>query len=226
VLSLADPQPRLPGNVPLSLHEWDTFYVITGSAGAALTGLMFVVIALAADRVDGSASDGVGAFSTPTVGHFAIVLLIAGIITIPLHRVLSLSVCLGGCAVGGITSGVRAAVRMRRIEGYSAETEDWTWHVILPLAAYAVLLVGALVLPSSLELALVVVAAVVLMLLFIGIHNAWDVAVYLVTQHATRRGAGDAPAAAPPATVTPAPPVAPPPAAAAEGDRPDFVRSG
>src|SRR5271170_684046 len=36
------------------LAEWDNFYVITGSAAAGLTGLTFVVIALAADanRVD------------------------------------------------------------------------------------------------------------------------------------------------------------------------------
>ncbi len=219
--------------MPLSLHEWDTFYVITGSAGAALTGLMFVVIALAADRIEGSSSDGVGAFSTPTVGYFAIVLLIAGIMTIPLHRILSLSVCLGGSAVGGITSGVRAAVRMRRVEGYAAEAEDWNWHVILPLAAYVVLLVGALMLHTTLDLALVVVAAVVLMLLFIGIHNAWDVAVYLVIQHATRRGAGDMTAAAPPAMITPAPLVNPAPRVAASGagsgavaDSDTGVRSG
>ena len=40
------------------LSQWETFYVIVGSSGAALTGLMFVVITLVADsnvpRNDGS----------------------------------------------------------------------------------------------------------------------------------------------------------------------------
>jgi hypothetical protein len=31
------------------LAEWDSFYVITGSSAGGLTGLTFVVIALAAD---------------------------------------------------------------------------------------------------------------------------------------------------------------------------------
>jgi hypothetical protein len=36
-----------------SLGGWETFYVITGSVGGALTGLMFVVIALASERHKG-----------------------------------------------------------------------------------------------------------------------------------------------------------------------------
>ena len=38
------PAPALP-----PLTEWETFYVIIGSSAAALTGLMFVVIALNAE---------------------------------------------------------------------------------------------------------------------------------------------------------------------------------
>lgn len=56
------------------------------------------------------------------------------------------------------------------------------------------------------EVALILVAVVVLALIFIGIHNAWDVAVFLVTQH-TVLGATDVTAAAPP--VTPEPIAAP-----------------
>ena len=35
--------------VALPLSSWESFYVIVGSSGAALTGLQFVVIALVAD---------------------------------------------------------------------------------------------------------------------------------------------------------------------------------
>lgn len=167
--------------VPLSLHEWESFYVITGSSGAALTGLMFVVVALAADRMGKTPPDGLGAFSTPTVAHFAVVLLLASVMTMPLHRVISLSICLGACAVVGLVSTVRAGMRMRRLETYAAVAEDWIWNVILPSAAYVVLLCCALLLGQAQESVLFVVAAIVLALLFIGIHNAWDVAVFLVT---------------------------------------------
>jgi hypothetical protein len=193
--------------VPLSLSEWESFYVITGSSAAALTGLMFVVVALVADRIQRQQSDGVGAFSTPTVAHFATVLLLASIMTMPRHRVLSLSICIGGCAVAGLTSSGLAGVRMRRVKGYTPAKEDWAWHVIIPVAAYAVLLTSAFLLGSAQELALVVVAAVVLALIFIGIHNAWDVAVYIVTQHVPEAGGGDVTAVPPP--VTPVPVAAP-----------------
>jgi hypothetical protein len=173
--------------VPLSLSSWQTFYVITGSSGAALTGLMFVVVALAAERRQRVPADGLGAFSTPTVTHFASVLLLAGIMTIPVHRVLSLSICLGGCGAVGLLSTSMAAVRMRRLEAYSAVKEDWAWHVILPFTAYLALFASALVLGASRELALVAVAVVVLTLLIIGIHNAWDVAVFLALEQIEER---------------------------------------
>lgn len=170
--------------MPLSLSPWETFYVITGSAGAALTGLMFVVAALAAGRRQGVPVNGLSAFSTPTVTHFAGVLLLAGIMTMPVQSVLSLSLCLGGCGAAGLVAAGLVAARVWRLEEYAAVKEDWAWHVILPFIAYLSLFSTAFVLGASLELALVMVAVVVLMLLLIGIHNAWDVAVFLVSQTA------------------------------------------
>ena len=62
------------------LTTWQTFYVITGSAAATLTGLMFVVISLIVGsraRVS-PGSGGIATFSTPTVVHFGAVLLMGG----------------------------------------------------------------------------------------------------------------------------------------------------
>jgi hypothetical protein len=175
----------------ISLSEWETFYVITGSSAAALTGLMFVVVALVSDRLERREPDGVGAFSTPTVAHFSIVLLVASIMTMPLHRVLSLSICIGGCAAAGLTSSVLAVMRMRKLKSYKPAAEDWVWHVSLPFVAYAALLAGAFLLGTAQELALAFVAAAVLALIFIGIHNAWDVAIFIVTESIPAAKASD-----------------------------------
>src|SRR4051794_19391464 len=99
---------------------------------------MFVVIALAADRLQHAPRDGLGAFSTPTVMHFGIVLLLASVMTMPLRHVVSLSVCIAGCAVIGLTSTFRAGMRMRKLKSYAAVAEDWIFNVILPFAAYVV----------------------------------------------------------------------------------------
>jgi hypothetical protein len=78
--------------------------------------------------------------------------------------------------------------RLRRVTTYVAVAEDWIWHAILPCVAYAALLAAALLLGVARDGALYLVASVVLLLLYIGIHNAWDAALYLAV-HNTREPA-------------------------------------
>jgi len=56
------------------------------------------------------------------------------------------------------------------------------WHGVLPMTAYAALFVGAAGLSHDQIWALFLIAAVSLLLLGIGIHNAWDPVTYLATQ--------------------------------------------
>jgi hypothetical protein len=59
--------------------------------------------------------------------------------------------------------------------------EDWVFHSILPFVAYGALLVAAAVMVRDSTDSLFCIAAVALLLLFVGIHNAWDTVTYLVT---------------------------------------------
>ncbi len=63
---------------------------------------------------------------------------------------------------------------MRRQDVYQPEFEDWLFHAMLPLAAYAILAISAFETPFRTREALFGVGAAALLLLFIGIHNAWD----------------------------------------------------
>ena len=93
---------------------WESFYVIIGSSGAALTGLQFVVIALSAEGRATRTAQSVGAFGTPTVVHFCAVLLLAGILSMPWHAVSSAALALGICGAAGMVYAlivVRRAVR-------------------------------------------------------------------------------------------------------------------
>jgi hypothetical protein len=58
--------------------------------------------------------------------------------------------------------------------------EDWLFHALLPFASYATLAATACVARSHPRGAVFGVAAAALLLLFIGIHNAWDAATYHV----------------------------------------------
>jgi hypothetical protein len=64
---------------------------------------------------------------------------------------------------------------------YQPVFEDWLFHVLLlPFAAYAILAGSAYVVHSQARAALFLVGAATLILLFVGIHNAWDAVTYHV----------------------------------------------
>lgn len=162
-----------------SLAGWENFYLIIGSSAAALTGLMFVVITLTAESREIDAVGALDAFASPTVLHFCAVLLIAAILTTPGHTTASLSFSLTVSGLGGIAYSTRIILRMRRQKAYALVRSDWVWHCLLPLIAYVCLLGSAAVVWVSAAAALYSVAAAALLLLYIGIHNAWDAATWM-----------------------------------------------
>jgi hypothetical protein len=169
--------------VPLPpLSEWETFYVIIGSSAGALTGLMFVVVALSTEARLEQAEEGVRAFGSPTVTHFCAVLLVSALLSVPGQTRTSLALCMGATGLGGLALSAWVVVQARRQRSYQPVLSDWIWHVALPSAAYAVLLAGAFLLVRRPAPALDLVAASSLLLLFIGIHNAWDAAVWIAAR--------------------------------------------
>lgn len=162
------------------LVEWESFYVIVGSAAGALIGLQFVVLTLIAERPQLASPEAGAAFATPTIVHFSTVLLLSAILRIPWHGVGAFAVVWGLVGLGGITYGVVVARRMRMQDAYRPVLEDWLFHLALPIAAYALLALSALAAPSHAREALLGVGGTVLLLLFIGVHNAWDAIAYHV----------------------------------------------
>jgi hypothetical protein len=160
-----------------ALVGWDNFYVMIGSSAAALTGLTFVVIALAADahRIN---TQGLRAFVSPTIVHFGTVLALAAFLSVPRHSMISLSLGLGAMGVAGlIYSGITGASMRQMGKAYVPVREDWLWHVIFPILVYMALLAMAFLVWKRPDAALYGTAAASTVLLYIGIHNAWDVAV-------------------------------------------------
>ena len=170
-----------------ALSEWESFYVIVGSSGAALTGLQFVVLALIAESRRRSTGHEISAFGTPTVIHFCAVLLVSAIVSAPWHSLSSVAFALGACGFAGVAYGVIVIRRARQQTGYRPVFEDWLWHAVLPLIAYALVLVAASLLPSHPERPLFAVALAALLLLFVGIHNAWDTITYFAISESQAR---------------------------------------
>lgn len=159
---------------------WESFYVIVGSSGAALTGLQFVVMALVADSRRKGAAESVAAFGTPTIVHFCVVLLTAGVITAPWQSVSAPAMVLGLCGLAGVTYAGIVTARARRHTGYKPVLEDWIWHSILPFVAYTLMVLGAIGIARHAG-GLFAIGATSMLLLFIGIHNAWDTVTFVAT---------------------------------------------
>jgi hypothetical protein len=168
------------------LAAWENFYVIVGSSSAALIGLQFVVIALIAESRTRSSHREIDAFGTPTILHFCAVLLVAAIVSAPWRALANADLALGACGAVGVAYALIVARRARRQKdrqkGYQPVLEDWLWHVVFPFIAYAVLLLAALALPRAPATALFWIGAAALLLLFIGIHNAWDTVTYIAVE--------------------------------------------
>ncbi len=164
------------------LTPWSNFYITTGSAAASLTGLMFVVITIVTGEERARKNpDGISIFSTPTVAHFGAALLVSVILAAPWHLLVHPAILLGLIGLCGVAYVLRVMFRTRRTTVYSADLEDWCWYVGLPFAAYGAILAGAVTLHANPVEALFVLAAGVVLLIFIGIHNAWDVVTFIAT---------------------------------------------
>ena len=164
---------------------WETFYVIIGSSAGALTGLMFVVIALIAD-VPSSVRE-IDAFGTPTIVHFSAVLLLSGILSAPWPAMSGARLALGAFGSVGVVYMFVVLRRARRQTGYKPVLEDWLFHTALPLVAYAAVLAAAVGLPWRPTSFLFVIGGAAVLLLFIGIHNAWDTVTYIVVLNWEKR---------------------------------------
>ena len=167
---------------------WESYYVIVGSSAAALTGLMFVVIALVAD----SATSGrqIDAFGTPTVVHFGSVLLVSAIMSAPWPGLLGARIAIGLCGAAGVVYGLIVLRRARSQTDYKPVFEDWLFHTALPLVAYTSILAAAVRL-SQRPTPLFVIGAATVLLLFVGIHNSWDTVTYIIVSRKEKRARDD-----------------------------------
>jgi hypothetical protein len=161
--------------------EWESFYVIVGAAAGALIGLQFVVLTLIAEgpSIRGTA-EASAAFLTPTIVHFSTALLLSALVRVPWQSIPPSAILWGLTGLGGLAYTVIVVRRMRLQAAYKPQFEDWLFHVLLPIAAYAILIVSAITAPSHTHEALLGIGASALLLLFIGIHNAWDGVAYHV----------------------------------------------
>ena len=165
-----------------ALREWRSFFGMVGSSAAALTGLQFVVLTLVANAgtldPDGEA---LSAFGSPNVIHFCAALLVSALFSAPWYATGPVGIAVGICGVLGLGYSLAVVRRALRQRSYEPVLEDWIWHALLPTLAYAALLWSGIALLHAVLHAPYVAGASTLLLVFVGIHNAWDSVTYLAS---------------------------------------------
>jgi hypothetical protein len=161
-----------------ALASWESFYVIVGSSAAALTGLMFVVITLAAERWSGQTEPAVAAFATPTVVHLCAALLVSASMSAPWRTIEAAGLAVGIAGAAGVAYTLIVTRRAHRQTNYRPVLEDWVWHALIPFVAYLSYAIAGLGAHARSLTSEFVIAAGTLLLLFCGIHNSWDSVTY------------------------------------------------
>jgi len=166
-----------------ALAGWENFYVIVGSSAGALIGSSSWALTLISEMpIRRGVTQASAAFSTPTIVHFGTVLLLSAVLTAPWHGITGAAVAWGLVGLVGIVYTFAVARHMRTQTVYHPVFEDWLCHVLLPMAAYVALAASAWATPSHANAreTLFGVGSAALLLLFSGIHNAWDAVTYHV----------------------------------------------
>jgi uncharacterized membrane protein YdcZ (DUF606 family) len=162
------------------LGEWDSFYVIVGGAAGALIGLQFVVMTLMAEKPSPAIAEAGPIFTTPTIVHFSATLLVSALLRAPWPSVTAAAFACGAVGLCGLIYILLLVRRIRRQTAYRPDAEDWSFHILLPLLAYVLLTLTPLPSLAYERETLFGIGAGALLLLFAGIHNAWDAVCYQV----------------------------------------------
>jgi len=162
-------------------HGWENFYIMAGTAAATLAGLLFVVITLCAGLVATPAARGVHAFVTPVLVHFGGVLFLSLILLAPWPSTWppGIILCLHGLAGIGYATFVMRL--LRKLDFITLDARDWMAYAGIPALANAGLLAGGIGLIVEKSFAAYATAGAVMLLLFIGILDAWDLTLWIIS---------------------------------------------
>jgi hypothetical protein len=164
-----------------ALRDWQTFYLLVGSAAAVLIGLLFVALSLALGLSIRSEHANMRAFVTPAVMHFALVLFVSVFCVMPLQRSAVLGVLillLSG--LGLMDAGATITYLGRQWRGRMADRQDWFWRAALPLASSLALAGSGVWLIVDWGNALPWLAATALVVLAMAIRNTWGLVTWII----------------------------------------------
>jgi hypothetical protein len=163
------------------LGAWHDLYMLVGTASATLVGLLFVAASVGARFFTADRHMALRLFLSPSVVHFTSVLVACLIAISPLRSWKVLAAFLGGDSLFGL---LYAAVVWRNMvrHGFTTniDVEDRVCYAVLPALGYAIMAAACLVLADEVDAGCGMLAFAMVVLLLVGIRNAWDMTAWMI----------------------------------------------
>jgi hypothetical protein len=166
-------------------HTWHDFYVLVGTASATLVGLMFVAASIGSSVFSEQSRHALQAFISPTVVNFAAALFVCIGVMIPSQTWLSLGLLLAAGGVAGLIYSGRVWFHMVVRRRFHVDAIDRMFYATVPLLGYLLVLVAGIMLLLGTRWSAEVTAAALVVLMFAGIRNAWDMTTWIMMRTPT-----------------------------------------
>ncbi|MEI6226542.1 MAG: hypothetical protein WCS72_17500 [Deltaproteobacteria bacterium] len=153
---------------------WSNFFTMTGSAGATLVGLLFIVVTLNTDLSTSRTLDIARASMTPALYSFGGVMFQSMIALVPWRSPWHGGVVFVVVGIFGLIYRVnavrlRSAIHLKAIQG----PVDWIFHNAVPVIASVLLILGGAGWVAGAVFAPFAIAGASTLLLVSGIYRTW-----------------------------------------------------
>src|SRR5580700_4174431 len=165
-----------------TLKEWHDFYVLMGTAGATLLGLLFVAVSLGAGYLTEESQSATRTFMSPVVVHFTSVFFLSAVALFPSHQAKFLAALIGATALIGAIISTYITIQVVRTD-MTNYLQDYLAYGLLPGVGYLVLLAAAVSIYLEKDFGLNALAGALLLLEILNIRNAWDLMLTMVRRH-------------------------------------------
>jgi hypothetical protein len=161
-------------------REWHEFYILLGTAAAALVALLFVAVSIGTGFLTAERAAGVRTFMTPVVAHFSTILFFSLLMLAPADPGWLIPALTATTALIGICIGAVITVRVARDVYEDVVVTDAFAYGALPVLAYVAMLCAAV---TRWRYSPELLAGGLLLLLLVNIRNAWDLMLTMVRRH-------------------------------------------
>ena len=163
------------------LTTWSDFFTLTGTAGATLLGLLFVVVTLGSGLSTSRKLDVARASLAPALYSFGSALLQSMVVLVPWQSNWPSGVIFVVMGIGGLTYRinavrVRSSLHLRAIQS----TMDRIFHNVTPIVASVILICGGAGLIAGEAFAPFAIAGSTTLLLGSGIYRTWGETLALI----------------------------------------------